>query len=98
MALDAPEHKHADNAPAVAYARPHEIEVERYSPGQPGIVAVLKRVLVAGPSARLELEREDDAGIIEAEIPSDLHRRLALREGETLLVRPRKTKVFLNVA
>jgi hypothetical protein len=37
------------------------------------------------------------ADIIEAEIPGDLYRRLALREGETLL-RPRKTKVFLNAA
>jgi sulfate transport system ATP-binding protein len=98
MALDAPEHKHADNAPAVAYARPHEIEVERYSPGQSGIVVRLNRVLVVGPSARLELERTDDAGIIEAEIPSELYRSLALREGETLLVRPRRTKVFLNAA
>jgi sulfate transport system ATP-binding protein len=98
MALDAPEHKHADNAPAVAYARPHEIEVERYSPGQSGIVVQLNRVLVVGPSARLELERADDAGIIEAEIPSELYRSLALREGETLLVRPRRTKVFLNAA
>jgi hypothetical protein len=36
--------------------------------------------------------------MIEAEIASDLYRSLALREGETLLVRPRRTKVFLNAA
>lgn len=58
----------------------------------------LARALIVGPSARLELEREDDAGIIEAEIPSELYRSLAPREGETLLVRPRRTKVFLNAA
>jgi len=98
IALQAPEYNNAENAPAVAYTRPHEIEVGRSAPGELGISARLKRALVVGPSARLELEREDDAGIIEAEIPSDLYRSLALREGETLLVRPRKTKVFLDAA
>ena len=98
VALDVPEHGDAENAPAVAYTRPHEIEVGRFAPGESGIAARLKRALIVGPSARLELEREDDAGIIEAEIPSDVYRSLALREGETLLVRPRKTKVFLNAA
>ena len=98
VALDVPEHSAAENAPAVAYTRPHEIEVGRFAPGEPGIRARLKRALVVGPSARLELERDDDASIIEADIPSDLYRRLALREGEALLVRPRKTKVFLNAA
>ena len=58
----------------------------------------LARALIVDPSARMELEREDDAGIIEAEIPSDHYRSLALREGETLLMRPRKTKVSLNAA
>jgi sulfate transport system ATP-binding protein len=96
VAVDAPGHENAANAPAVAYARPHEIDVARYSPGQPGIVALLNRVLVVGPSARLELEREDDAGLIEAEIPSELYRMLKLREGETLLVTPKRTKVFLQ--
>jgi len=98
VTLDAPEHRDAENAPAVAFARPHEIEVERYSPGQPGIPVLLSRALVMGASARLELEREDKAGIIDAEIPSDLYRRLNLKEGETLLVRPKKMQVFLDPA
>jgi sulfate/thiosulfate transport system ATP-binding protein len=98
VTLDVPEHGGAENAPAVAYTRPHEIDVGHFAPGEPGILARLNRALVVGLSARLELEREDDAGIIEAEIPIDLYRCLALREGETLLVRPRKTKVFLSAA
>jgi hypothetical protein len=44
------------------------------------------------------LEHEDDAGIIEAEIPGGLYRSVALREGGAPLVRPRETKVFLNAA
>ena len=98
IAVDAPEHGEAENAPAVAYTRPHEIEVGRFAPGEPGIAARLRRALIVGPLARLELEREDDAGMIEAEIPSDLYRHLALREGDLLLARPRRTKVFLDAA
>jgi sulfate/thiosulfate transport system ATP-binding protein len=94
--LDAPEHGAARNAGAVAYARPHELEVGRYSPGAPGIVALLERALVVGPSARLELKRTDTGEHIEAEILADDYRRLGLRHGERLVVRPRKLRVFLD--
>ena len=96
VTLDVPEHRDAANASAVAFARPHEIEVERYSPGRPGIPVLLNRALVVGANARLELERKDKSGIIEAEMPSELFRSLGLREGESLLARPRKMQVFLD--
>jgi sulfate transport system ATP-binding protein len=52
--------------------------------------------MVVGANARLELEREDKSGIIEAEISSELFHRLGLREGESLLARPSRMKVFLD--
>ncbi|MBX3664726.1 MAG: sulfate ABC transporter ATP-binding protein [Burkholderiales bacterium] len=79
---------------AVAYVRPHEIEIERFSPGARGIPAQLQRALVVGPTARLELEREDNAQIIEAELPEHRFRQLKLKTGETLIVRPRELRVF----
>jgi sulfate transport system ATP-binding protein len=82
------------DAPAVAYVRPHEIEIERFSPGIKGIPAQLQRALVVGPTARLELEREDNSEIIEAELTEHRYRQLNLKEGETLIVRPRALKVF----
>ena len=96
VTVDAPEHSDADDHPATVYARPHEIEIERFSPGQEGIPAVLQRILVIGPTARLELERDDQAEIVEAEISADRVRSLNLRQGETLLIRPRKMQVFLG--
>jgi sulfate transport system ATP-binding protein len=98
VALDVPEHRDAANTPAIAFARPHEIQVERDAPGQPGIRVTLNRALVVGPTARLELEREDGGGLIEAEIPSEVFRALGLREGELLLARPRRMQVFLEPA
>jgi sulfate transport system ATP-binding protein len=95
-ALEMPEHAGASDAPAVGFARPHELEVERYSPGQPGISAVLERALVVGPSARLELRQEGSDNLIDAEISTERFRSLRLRTGERLLVRPQKMRVFLK--
>ena len=33
VSIDAPEHSDVKDTPAIAYARPHEIEIERFSPG-----------------------------------------------------------------
>jgi sulfate transport system ATP-binding protein len=96
--LDAPEHADAKDAAALAFARPHELEVDRYAPGQPGIVARLERALLVGPSARLELKRDDVAELIEAEISAETYRALGLRNGEMLVVRPRRLRVFLEPA
>ena len=53
---------------------------------------------MVGAYARLELEREDDASLVEVEIPRDLHRELRLAEGESQLVRPRNLQVFIKSA
>jgi sulfate transport system ATP-binding protein len=82
----------------VAYARPHEIEVDRFSPGLEGFPVQLSRVLVVGPIARLEVEREDCAELIEIELPADRVRNLQLKRGETLIVHPRRMQVFLQDA
>ena len=94
--LEMPDDAGATDAPAVGFARPHELDVERHTPGQTGIVAVLERVLVVGPSARLELRQTQSDNLIEAELPLDRYRALALKNGETLVVKPRKLRVFLK--
>jgi sulfate transport system ATP-binding protein len=74
--------------------------------GKPrGIVARLTRAIVVGPVARLELlqadgnKAVDNAGaeaIIEAQIPSEQFREMGLREGEMLVVTPRRARVFVE--
>jgi sulfate transport system ATP-binding protein len=62
---------------------------------------------VVGPIARLELIPSEDtqlAGnnardpIIEAQIPAQLFNDMGLREGETLVVTPRRARVFVEGA
>jgi sulfate transport system ATP-binding protein len=74
------------------------------APGANGIVATLSRAIVVGPIARLELEPLDihqPAGhdpLIEAQIPAQQFHELGFNEGETLVVSPRKARVFLQPA
>ncbi len=111
LQLQAPEHAGAQDAKAFAYVRPHDLDVERYvqgggrdAEGRPrGIVAKLDRAIVVGPIARLELvpveAGQGPAGknaVIEAQITAQQFREQALREGETLLVTPRRARVFVE--
>ena len=115
MQLDSSDAHGAHDSQAFAYVRPHDLEVERYSPGQnldaqgrpTGIVAQLSRAIVVGPIARLELipsettpnaSNAGEDGLIEAQIPAQQFKDMGLREGETLVVTPRRAKVFLDAA
>ncbi len=104
--LDTPEHHAAQDAKAFAYVRPHDLDVQRYvagasAPGQPrGIVAKLTRAMVVGPIARLELEPLDASAagsgdIIEAQIAAQLFRDKGFQEGETLVLTPKRARVFV---
>jgi len=79
---------------AVAFARPHELEVERYSPGVTGLPAQLVRRYARGGNVLLELERDDSSEPIEVEVSREQHEHLHLKTGETLVVRPRRLRVF----
>ena len=79
-----------------AYIRPHDLEVERYVPGAEGIVVKLRRAHAIGPLAQLDLERADNAQIIEATISNERYIQLNLKDGETLVVRPKRLRVFVD--
>jgi sulfate transport system ATP-binding protein len=79
-----------------AYIRPHDLEVERYAEGAEGIVVKLRRAHAIGPLAQLDLERADNAQIIEATISNERYIALNLKDGETLVVRPKRLRVFVD--
>ena len=94
VALPAPELTQAEHTQAIAYVRPHEIDLARKHGTGQGIPVRLNHAYLAGASAYLELEREDMQAIIEAQVPEHLYRELNLKEGESLLARPRRARVF----
>ena len=101
VSLNSPEHQNVQDSKAFAYVRPHDIEVKRYSTGDAGIKAKLTRAIVVGPIARLEFEPIDQHDfakdtVIEAQLSSHLFAEQAYKEGETLVLTPRKARIFVE--
>jgi sulfate/thiosulfate transport system ATP-binding protein len=96
VAFAAPDHALAQDASGVGFVRPHEFDIDRYAPGAEGIIVQLRRAHAIGPLAQLELERDDNAELIEAVISNERFAQLRLKEGETLVVRPRRLHVFVD--
>ena len=94
--FDVPDHAEVQDTQGIAYVRPHDLDVDRYIAGAEGIVVKLRRAHAIGPLAQLDLEREDNAQLIEAVIPNERFAQLQLKEGETLLVRPKRMQVFVD--
>jgi sulfate transport system ATP-binding protein len=96
LAVEAPEHADLRNAPAVGYARPYDIEIQRQRNGGSTIEATVRHISSVGPVVRLELERSDNGERLEAELPRERFDELALQTGESVHVKPRKLQVFVS--
>ena len=101
--LESPEHGQVQDAKAFAYVCPHDLDVTRYAPGasHTGIVVKLTRAIVVGPVARLELEPVEAGmfgkdAIIEAQLSVSPYRQQDFKEGEILVLTPRKARVFVE--
>ena len=79
---------------AIAFARPHDLEVEHPTPGAAGLLAQLVRRYTRGASAMLELRHPGADGLIEVELKHEEAARMQLEPGQTLLVRPSSLRVF----
>lgn len=94
--LDAPEHANIHDCPAIGYVRPHDIEIERTLAGDGAIEAVVHRVYFVGPLVRIELVREDNSELVDAEMSAERYDMLNLREGEHAFLKPRNLRLFLK--
>lgn len=96
--VDAPEHAEAEELAAVAYVRPHDIEVDRIAQGEAALAARVTHVLSVGPIVRLELIREDseDKNPIRVEISKERFRELQLVRGDQVFIKPRRFDLFPN--
>ena len=103
VSIAAPEHATTQDAQALAYVRPHDLDVVPYQPGLAGITATLDRAIVVGPLARLELLPEPNGQqptttdtLVEAHLAAADFRALGLKEGDRVVVSPKKARVFLQ--
>jgi sulfate transport system ATP-binding protein len=94
LALDYPDHPHAEEKMAEGFARPYDLEVERTDAGGGGLWATLRHSMPAGAVVRLELEGLDGS-VLQVEIPRERHDALRPHIGERLYLRPRHMRVFV---
>ena len=98
LEVDVPEHAEAEELAAVAYVRPHEIEVVREHDGESALSAKVVHILSVGPIVRLELVRENDEtrNHIQVEISKERYRALQLAKGDKVFIKPRRLDLFPN--
>lgn len=96
LEVDAPEHAEAEEMAAIAYVRPHEIEIERTRNGEAALAAQIVHVLSVGPIVRLELVRENDQerNPVHAEISKERFRELQLAKGDKVFIKPKRLDLF----
>jgi sulfate transport system ATP-binding protein len=94
-AVDYPDHLHEEARPAAGYARPHELEVTRIENGGGGLWATLRHLSPAGAVVKLELT-DPEGGNLQAEVTREQHDALQVRVGESLYVKPRKLRIFVQ--
>ncbi|HLO03268.1 MAG TPA: sulfate ABC transporter ATP-binding protein [Symbiobacteriaceae bacterium] len=94
LELKAPEHLAEEGLPVVAYARPHELEVETTPVETCTIEGVLRHANPVGRVVRLELQRIDNDELILAEVPKERWRELGVKVGDIVFCRPRNLQLF----
>jgi sulfate/thiosulfate transport system ATP-binding protein len=89
-----PEHQALkENAPVIAYVRPHEIKLHPQGNGNASIAAVIKHVNSAGPLVHLELERPDGS-CFAVELSKEESRRISIATGAEVFVELKNVRIF----
>ncbi|ACE83804.1 sulfate/molybdate ABC transporter ATP-binding protein [Cellvibrio japonicus] len=92
--LPAPEHAEARDRAAIAYVRPHDIELSA-QPIEGAIEARVSHVSTAGAVLRIELQHQLSDQVLQVELPRAQERSLNLEIGASVYARPTNSKVFL---
>ncbi|WP_025027119.1 sulfate/molybdate ABC transporter ATP-binding protein [Caldalkalibacillus mannanilyticus] len=94
--LEATDDKKMVESQVVAFARPHNIKIERAKNEGQAFPARIEHIRSVGPIVHLELSRTDTKEFIEAELSKEEFRALKLQAGEKVFVNPKDMKVFLQ--
>lgn len=87
----------ADQVPeseASIYFRPHDVKVSTDPQGSGSIAAIVRFVNIAGPFVRVELERADQGGVFEVELPREQWEILHRSTGQSVFVDLQRVRVF----
>jgi sulfate transport system ATP-binding protein len=94
--LHQPGSLHETDENAVSYVRSHDIEIDRTQQDSTSLRAEVKHIQKLGPAVRVTLSIEGNAEFVEAELTRDVFQNLGLQHGESVFVRPRQVRVFVE--
>jgi sulfate transport system ATP-binding protein len=94
VTLDYPHYGGDQERPATVYMRPHEFEVRRSRNGSASFAGRVVRAHSAGSFARVTVETTDGRTVLVDMSLEELN-ELALLEGETVFLHPKKARVFI---
>jgi sulfate transport system ATP-binding protein len=95
LLVAAPGHIDAENVSALAYVRPHDVELQHEAEGA-SFSARVADIHAIGPLVRVELQLEEDPEPIEVELQRERFTALGLVRGDTVYIRPRNLRLFVN--
>jgi sulfate/thiosulfate transport system ATP-binding protein len=88
------DHPGDDHPEAVFYVRPHEIDIVKKAPGEAGIAAYIRDIRRFGGQVKLELERADGQGTVEAELSRSEFQPELFNVGDEVLIQPKRLGIF----
>lgn len=94
---ETPELAAGEPTAAVAFLRPHEIDLSDQPQGAIG-AATVRSIRAVGPLVRLELLRDDGEGLVEVELARERYGTSAVTIGQRVFIRPRQLRVFVDRA
>jgi sulfate/thiosulfate transport system ATP-binding protein len=90
-----PEWNGSNHQEAIAYARPHDINISRERAGEEAVNASVTHLHIVGPIVQIELVRKDTEEYLEAELTKEHYLSLDLKVGEEVYIKPKQLKVFI---
>ena len=93
--LDRPGQASADAVPAVAYARPHLLDINHQPDDRPHFQAVIEHINAAGPMVKVELSTKSGV-VVNVELSKERYRELRLHKGAPVFVSVKDVKVFTS--
>lgn len=91
-----PEHPHVNAKAARAYARPHELDIQRSRSDEQCLPATVRYVNPAGGVAKVELLLVDQETVVQANLSRERYLELQLRQGDSVFVVPRQLRIFIT--
>jgi sulfate transport system ATP-binding protein len=94
IAVDYPQHPHTESRTAAGYSRPHELDISRADEGG-GLWTTVTDVRVVGAIVKIEVT-DADGRPIQVELGRERYQVIRAIIGESVYVKPRHVRVFMD--